>query len=262
MKVIKMNSRGEQVKIWQLFLIGQELLRGFADGMFGPKTDSATRQFQEKYNLIADGIVGQLTYAKAMTMGFPVVEDLPINKDNVEDYYWNPPLPNFKPLVSNAERQNIFGIFKYRINSDNQNITIIDGWQKNNIIGVTIKQLSGISGATKNGFVYFHRMAAKQLQDLFNEWEKAGLISLVLSWQGSFVPRLVRSSKNVLSNHAFGSAFDINLAWNQLGAMPAKVGENGSVKKLVPLANKFGFYWGGHYSNRQDGMHFEVSKIM
>jgi hypothetical protein len=37
------------------------------------------------------------------------------------------------------------------------------------------------------------------------------------------------------------------------------VGEKGSVRELVPIANRWGFYWGGHYNGRPDGMHFEVA---
>jgi hypothetical protein len=44
--------------------------------------------------------------------------------------------------------------------------------------------------------------------------------------------------------------------------MPPIVGEKGSVRLLVPLANKFGFFWGGHYRNRKDGMHFELAKLL
>jgi hypothetical protein len=65
-----------------------------------------------------------------------------------------------------------------------------------------------------------------------------------------------------LSNHAFGSAFDINAKWNPLGHTPALVGKEGAVRKLVPIANDYGFYWGGHFTSRKDGMHFEVAKIL
>lgn len=50
-------------------------------------------------------------------------------------------------------------------------------------------------------------------------------------------------------------------AYNPLGARPALVGQKGSVRELVPIANKWGFYWGGHYSGRKDGMHFEVAVL-
>ena len=61
----------------------------------------------------------------------------------------------------------------------------------------------------------------------------------------------------MLSNHAFGTAFDINVQWNPLEALP---GRTGCVFELVPMAHRHGFYWGGHFS-RRDGMHFEVARV-
>jgi len=29
----------------------------------------------------------------------------------------------------------------------------------------------------------------------------------------------------------------------------------------VPLANEHGFYWGGHFRHRPDGMHFEIAVL-
>ena len=74
--------------------------------------------------------------------------------------------------------------------------------------------------------------------------------------------RRVRGSATKLSNHAFGAALDINYAWNKLGHIPALIGSRGSLRELVPIANQLGFYWGGHYAGRKDGMHFEVAKIL
>jgi hypothetical protein len=39
------------------------------------------------------------------------------------------------------------------------------------------------------------------------------------------------------------------------------VGQKGSVRELVQIANNNGFYWGGHFS-RKDGMHFEIAKVV
>lgn len=262
METIKHGSKGEDVKKWQFFLIGQSLLKAEATGFFGPKTDEATKKFQKKYNLVADGIVGQLTYAKAMTLRLPVVND-PSNLQKISnDYYWIPVRPNFKPLATNSERQQIFGGYKYNILTDGNSIKITDGWEKNNIVKVQIPQLKRVTGAPKDGNVYFHKLAANQLCGLFNAWANEGISNLILTWSGSFVPRLVRGSKDTLSNHAFGTAFDINFTWNGLGVTPARIDEKGSVRRLVPTANKFGFYWGGHYSSRLDGMHFEVAKLI
>ena len=112
----------------------------------------------------------------------------------------------------------------------------------------------------KSARIAFHRLAEKQLRKLFSDWEKEGLTSLILTYGGSYVPRFVRGRPGVLSNHAFGSAFDINVAWNGLGRVPAFVGQKGSVRELVKLANKNGFFWGGHFT-RLDGMHFEIAVL-
>ena len=53
-----------------------------------------------------------------------------------------------------------------------------------------------------------------------------------------------------LSNHAWGTAFDINAKWNPFTHIPALVGSTGSVRELVKIANDFGFYWGGHFQQR------------
>jgi len=259
MEVIKLKSKGDDVKKWQLFLIGQGLLKDVADGIFGPNTDEATKVFQKKYNLGSDGIVGQLTYAKAMQLGFQIVPEPKVVSK--KDIYWMPPKPSFTPLSSNAERQKLFGKYSYKL-IDDCNIQITDNWQKENIIKVNIPQLIGVGSAPKSGDIYFHKLAAKQMQDLFVAWEKEGLNKQILTWAGSFVPRMVRGSVTVLSNHAFGTAFDINVTWNGLGVIPARIDQKGSVRELIPLANKYGFYWGGHYPSRQDGMHFEVAKLL
>jgi hypothetical protein len=105
----------------------------------------------------------------------------------------------------------------------------------------------------------FHRLAADQLIGLWQDWEQAGLLDRILSFDGAFVPRFIRGSTKTLSNHAFGSAFDINASLNGLGVRPPLFGQRGSVRELVPIAHKWGFYWGGHFNTRPDGMHFEIA---
>ena len=174
----------------------------------------------------------------------------------------NPPKPNFNPLVSTAQRQKIFGKFEYRSFSGTEDIVIHGNWEKQNIVKIQIPQPKKVGGGfvPRDLHVRFHKLAAAQLQALWKEWEDAGLLHLVKTWAGSFVPRFVRGSRSTLSNHAFGTAFDINAAWNGLGRVPAKAGTTGSVRELVAIAHKHGFYWGGHFS-RPDGMHFEVAVV-
>lgn len=63
--VLRVNSRGEQVKALQRLLVGY----GYdlkADGVFGTITDRHVRSFQRKMGLSADGIVGAKTWRKLL----------------------------------------------------------------------------------------------------------------------------------------------------------------------------------------------------
>ncbi|MCF6130123.1 M15 family metallopeptidase [Flavobacterium sp. AS60] len=257
MKLLQKGSRGAAVKKWQYFLIGQGLYRGSANGIFNWATHDATVLFQKKYHLVPDGIVGNRTVGAALLQGFGLVADVR-NDSSGADF---PPKPDFPPLVSNREREALFGKITYTaipLPDNPEHLAITNHWDRDNIIKVTIPQLKALKGSAT---VYFHKKGAAQLQQLWHDWEKAGLLHLVLTWDGAYTPRFVRGSKTVLSNHAFGMAFDINYAWNKLGTVPALVGQRGSVRLLVALAHKNGFYWGGHFT-RKDGMHFELAKIV
>ena len=67
--MIKRGSDNSEVKQWQEFLIslGHDLT---ADGIFGAKTQQATREFQESVGLTADGIVGKGSYKEAVERGY------------------------------------------------------------------------------------------------------------------------------------------------------------------------------------------------
>ena len=255
---LRLGSRGQMVLAWQNFLVGQRLDPGEPDGVFGEKTVAATRAFQEKAGLDVDGVVGRQTLKKALARGFELIEE-PAPDNTGSNFPLRPP---FSPLVSNAQRQAVFGSYAYvhaPIASNRERIRILGTWETDNIVAVPIPQLkkTGI-GRGAPATMRFHKLVAPQLQALWEAWEKAGLLKLVLTFEGAFVPRFIRGSTKTLSNHAFGSAFDINYRWNKLGARPALVGETGCVRELVPIAHQHGFYWGGHF-DRQDGMHFEVA---
>lgn len=260
MRTLKLGQTGSDIKRWQLFLIGQGFHPGPADGNFTGETNKATIDFQKHNTLDPDGTVGNQTYGTAMRLGFEVVTDPGDTTPNGPNF---PPPPNFEPLASNAARQKIFGKFAYRskpIPGNPENILITDNWQRDSIVSVIIPQLVGVSGAPHDGKIWFNKQAVNQLTTLWDAWEKAGLRDHVLTWGGSFVPRFVRGSTTQLSNHSFGTAFDINMAFNGLSVEPARIGQKGSVRELVAFANNNGFYWGGHFQ-RRDGMHFEVARL-
>lgn len=258
MRVLVPGCEGSDVKRWQWFLTGQGYARFAVTGKFDTKTREATKAFQAKYRLDVDGKVGNQTLGKAMTLGF---EALDYAAQKTSGY---PAEPAYTPLTGLSARQRVFGKFAYVAAGQVDNreaIRITDDWADRNIVRVDVPQIAGVRGAPASGRIAFHVLAAGQLKALFADWEAAGLVERILTWGGSYSARFIRGSASVLSNHAFGSAFDINAAYNPLGAEPAYPGQKGCVFDLVPLAHKHGFYWGGHFRNRRDGMHFEIAQI-
>jgi hypothetical protein len=249
---IEVGSTGDAVKRWQTFLVGQGA-RIVADGVFGPRTLEATKAWQRGAGVVATGVVDEATLDAARARGL----------GEVHESDWPPP-PSFPPLVTNMERARVFGSFAYvpsPVPSNPEGIRITDGWDRLNIVSVVIPQISTLQGGPKDGRVQFHKLVAERAKQLFAKWEELGLLSKLLTWGGSWAPRFVRGSNVNLSNHAFGTAFDVNVAWNMLGAVPAAVGTTGSVRELVGSANDLGFYWGGHFKDRVDGMHFELARL-
>lgn len=159
-----------------------------------------------------------------------------------------------RPLT-HAERCARFGKFKFTPapKPDNPERIIVDpAWTAAHIVTVQLPQLGRR--------VQIHRDVADEFLGLFQSWEDAGLDHLVVTFNGGWVARYKRGhaggDDHDLSNHSWGTAFDINAQWNGLGNTPASVGEQGSVRPLVAIANARGWAWGGHWA-KPDGMHFE-----
>jgi hypothetical protein len=174
-----------------------------------------------------------------------------------------PAIPDFKPLVGTAAKQAAFGKFDFiaaPIPGNKENISIQGDWARKNLSIIELTQLMGISGAPNSGKVQCHNLVADSIRFMFQDFEQEGKLDLIHTWGGMFCPRFQRGSKTALSNHAFGTAFDLNVQWNMLGEEPANEDELGCVYGLVEIANKHGWYWGGHFS-RPDGMHFEYARI-
>lgn len=180
---------------------------------------------------------------------------------------WFPPKPSFgspsSPLSSLLSK---LGNPKYTVvnpGTYHSPIKFTDGWGGKNVSTVEIPQLNNvpyysIGNKTKcKGKISFYTKAHKAVQELFNAWEEAGLIGKILTYEGSYNPRVIKSTLTP-SNHSFGTAFDINGSWNKEGKAPAGIGKTGCLLELVPIAGDHGFYWGGFY---KDGMHFEYAKL-
>lgn len=260
-ETLRSGSRGANVALWQYFLIGQGHLAGAADGEFGPITLSATKEFQKKYKLFPDGVVGRQTLAKALKCGYGCVSD---RTDDEMSSLW-PARPHYIRGLGPEQKIKLYGDFRYvpaPSKGNPEGIRILGDWTKKNIVRVKIPQLKNVRGSYHKDTFYFHKDVAEKVQLLFLTWEKAGLIDKVLTWGGSWVPRFIRGSRSVLSNHAYGTAFDINVPWNMLGHEGALKGKRGSVRELVIPAAKLGFVWGGFWPRRPDPMHFEIGQII
>jgi len=69
--------------------------------------------------------------------------------------------------------------------------------------------------------------------------------------------RPVRGKTTGLSNHASGTAVDLNATKHPLGKRNTFTDEQAI--KVRALAAKYGCRWGGDYRNRADEMHFEIN---
>jgi hypothetical protein len=268
-EVLKKGDSGALVQQAQLRLLihGINLEPYGADAEFGELTKRGVKLFQRKENIPITGEVDIRTWEELMDKEEPSEQSTVASYEHVAK-------PDFSPLASNAARAAVFGKFKYRpapTQANPERIVMLDDWLRKNTTVVEIPQLTRIPGimwrgkrwskGPKGGMVRCHKLIADQLVGLWDAWDRAGFIDLIKTWDGLGNPRFIRGSQSILSNHAWYTAFDINYRWNMLGKTPAEVNEEGSVRKLVPLAHEFGFYWGGHF-RRRDGMHFEASKVL
>ncbi|MEP9396675.1 M15 family metallopeptidase [Mesorhizobium sp. KR2-14] len=272
-----------EVQRWQYFLLRIGVTQvGGIDGDFGPKTETGTKIFQVQAGLTATGKVNEETLLKARELGYKILPDDYYHKRSTIEF---PKKPIDLESPSNSSRNHTFTCFNFmqlpRASRPDAEAIVIRGscdgslpdWTTGKITQIDVPQLKFAKGHT--GKVVCHKLAAPLIKRLFEAWEAADLLHLIMSYEGCFVPRYKRnqatpdahghsekksSDVSALSNHSFGSAFDINFIDNQLGHVPALCGHRGSTRELVELANHDGFFWGGHFS-KKDGMHFEINRI-
>ena len=260
MQILRKGSTGVVVEKWQAFLRGLSHDNSILiSGIFESVTEKETKAFQRRKNLTQDGVVGPKTLSVALQCGFNLMED-PLQYDTGPNW----PAPPVDGPLSYGDREKMFGKISYIATptfNNPESITITNSWISN-LSQVRIPQLTGVPGVSSTSTICLHVDVAPQIIRLFQAWHDKGLMYLVLSWGGSWVPRFIRGSRTVLSNHSWGTAFDINVEWNNLGTVPALKGEIGSVRELVEIAYDHGMYWGGWFPKRSDGMHFEAYKIV
>jgi hypothetical protein len=80
MQTLVIGSTGQEVITWQQYLNSQ----GYAltaDGNFGPATEAATKNFQQRHGLVVDGEVGPITFNFAASLDEPAPNLIKSNLD-------------------------------------------------------------------------------------------------------------------------------------------------------------------------------------
>lgn len=243
LRTLRHGCKGHDVRLVQLFLAGQGLYNSAADSDYGPKTALSVKLYQHYYELDPDGIVGRTTLADMIRRGLPVLaepEDLPL------------PPAGLHPITKHQDRQRRWGTIVWAdapTKESPEDIRITNGFEEQYIVRVDCP----VFGPKK---VRLHKAVVESYLKFMQGILDAGLRKRLLTFDGGFNARYQRGSRSVLSNHAWGSAFDINADWNAMGTTPPFTGDQGCVRELVDIGASLGWYWGGWFK-RRDGMHFE-----
>lgn len=137
-----------------------------------------------------------------------------------------------------------------------QHVVLCGEFERQNMTVVQLPFLASVPGAPASGRIRLHKIAAPSLVAAFTELNESIYWKELLSYDGAFVPRLIRGSYDILSNHALGIAIDLNAAWNPMGKPPTPAGETGSLFNIAEIFKSYGWSWGGDWRN-PDAMHLE-----
>jgi hypothetical protein len=148
-------------------------------------------------------------------------------------------------VLSPLEEKLDFGEFSARPQVPSSGyMTIAPGWRRAHLLTARVPML---------GYVTCNRAFLGPLRNALQDVVRQGLASLVHrgDYGGCYAPRLIpdRVGQSI-SHHAFGSAIDINVSANPLGARPHQD------PRLVRIFAAHRLTWGGLWLV-PDGMHFE-----
>lgn len=278
------NNIPVEVQRWQYFLLQRQISQiGRVDGDFGGKTEEATRIFQLQEQLPQTGAADSATLQAAASYGYRILPD---------NHYaeragtaWPPKPGNLSSPTAEWRNQKLscFTFVQTPLDNRDRPERIVMGgscdggvsdWRRANIVELPSSAFSHATGF--RGYFLVHKRAREPLEELLHQWKEQSLLHLVISFEGAYDPRYIKGHNpgagaqpakrsdqaSALSNHAFGTAFDINATWNWIGKIPALAGQKGCVRELVAAAQDCGFFWGGHFGgDRIDGMHFELARV-
>lgn len=84
-----------------------------------------------------------------------------------------------------------------------------------------------------------------------------------LVWPGNwgYAERTIRGNSRTLSNHASGTAIDLNAPRHPLGVSPSRNFSSAQISRIHKILRDCNgvVRWGGDYNGRKDAMHFEIN---
>ena len=140
----------------------------------------------------------------------------------------------------------LFGEFAARPRPGQPGYLQIDpAWVRSHIVTTDVPLL---------GSVTCNRAVVPQLRGAMEELVARGRGDLIRTYHGCFAPKFInRDPSAMISHHAWGIAFDTNLAGNTFGEAPDQDPD------LVRILARWGFLWGGSFIV-PDGNHFEYRR--
>ena len=157
-------------------------------------------------------------------------------------------------MRSTAWVEQTFGQIPYAAGSKRGSIVIAPAWTAANIIVVPNRW--GIRFYTgKLARIECHRLAAPRIVALLDDLERNGLLGLIKTWDGCFVPRhKCWNPTRALSRHSWGIAVDVNASQFPYGSTRRQD------PRLVEAFRRRGFENGAQWT-KPDPMHWELIEL-
>lgn len=77
-------------------------------------------------------------------------------------------------------------------------------------------------------------------------------------WCWSYNYRVINGTQT-LSNHASGTAIDLNAPRHPMGVPARQTMKRRQIRRAKWIARRYGLEWGGTWADRPDAMHYEVA---
>jgi peptidoglycan L-alanyl-D-glutamate endopeptidase CwlK len=254
--IIKLGSMGNYVKLFQMNLNGLALnYNGFAiDGVFDVKTSNATKNFQDRFDLISDGIVGPDTW-KILIENVKAVQKLL----NSRGYRAGYPDGWFGISTTHAVQQfqRDYGLYPSGIVEPRTRRRLFDPHPKHNYesrpSSNDLNSLNPQVAALARRFLDLTRsnQLDVRIYNAFRSWDEQDRLFA----QGRWTPgNIVTNARGGDSYHNWGLAFD---------AAPYENGKMSTdTKKFIRighLGQQVGLEWGGTFKSLVDYPHYQYT---